>query len=440
MDVKINEISSSEHEVEVTLTYDEIKNDIEAEVRKQAKSIQIPGFRKGKVPMQMIKKMYGDSLEYEASEKVSNKKFWEIAKEKEINPLGQPSLTDIKFNPNENLYFKVKYEVVPSIDVKNYTDQEIKIPEFKMKPEDVEHEINHIKKENRIVEQAEAVGDDRNYILKAEFQRLNENDEPFEGSQPEVLDIDLTNEQVHADIVENSKGKKPGEEFIYTFEDKQKKKNDDGSEEEVTENYKFRVKILEIKKISHPELTEEFVKKVTKNKASSEEELRKQIEGDIQAYFDQRTNDLIKDRIVKMLVDNNQFAAPSYMVKGILDDMIKREEEQYKQYGYKSYDKNEAANRLKTSAEMQVKWFLLKKELQKKENIQVNDEDIESLAKADAEKTGIDIEKLKAYYRSSNHAERIIDEKIFNFLREKNKIVKLDPKEFSKNDSKDTNE
>ena len=75
MEYKLNELNSSEQEVEVSYAYDEIKKEIETEVRKQTKNIQMPGFRKGKVPLGVLKKMYGDALEHEASEKVANSKL-----------------------------------------------------------------------------------------------------------------------------------------------------------------------------------------------------------------------------------------------------------------------------------------------------------------------------------------------------------------------------
>ncbi len=120
MDSKINDISSSEKELEVTLSYDEIKEEIEAEVKKQTKKIQIPGFRKGKVPLPMIKKMYGDALEYEASEKVANARFWKAAEEQNLNPIGRPALKDIKFTPGSDLFFKVQFETIPLLNIENY--------------------------------------------------------------------------------------------------------------------------------------------------------------------------------------------------------------------------------------------------------------------------------------------------------------------------------
>ena len=62
MEIKVNEITVSEHEVEVTLQYEEIKPEIEEAYRKERKKISLPGFRKGKIPMPMLKKMYGEEV------------------------------------------------------------------------------------------------------------------------------------------------------------------------------------------------------------------------------------------------------------------------------------------------------------------------------------------------------------------------------------------
>ena len=198
MEYKIIDLTESEKEVEVKLPYDEIKKEIESEVLKQTKNIQLPGFRKGKVPLSMIKKRFGDALEYEASEKVANAMFWEVSKEKELNPIGQPQLIDIKFNPGEELFFKVKYEILPELAVKDYKGNKIELPDFKVRDEEIEHEIEHILKANSTTGDVETVGEDNNYIINIEIQRVDENGNPLQESKPEVVDIDLTNERVNS--------------------------------------------------------------------------------------------------------------------------------------------------------------------------------------------------------------------------------------------------
>ena len=431
MEYKINELSLSEKEIEVTLPYEEIQNDIQSEVKKQSKNIQLPGFRKGKVPVTVLKKMYGDALEYEASEKVANNQFWEIAKEKHLHPLGQPTMTDIKYNPGENLQFKVKYETMPEIEVKDYTENEIEIPDFQVKDEEVESEIKYILKANSTNEPAGQVGDGNNYILNVEVVRINDKDEPFDGAKPEKLQIDLTNERVQPEILENAKGKKTGESFNFSFKDERTVKNDKGEDEKVSENFIYKADIKEIKKIVSPELNEELIKKVTKDKVTTEEELREQIRKDIQSYYDQRIDEMTRDRLINAIVSKNEFTPPNFLIMNVLDDMVKREEEEVKKQGYRKFNKAEAENKFRKFAELEVKWFLIKNAIAKKENISVSDDDLKTLAEKDAEKTGIAVDKLINYYKSSNYGEKLIEGKVFDMLKEKNNIKKVDPEKFA---------
>ena len=438
MEVKINDINTSERELEVTFKYDEIKSDIETEVQKQSKKVQLPGFRKGKVPIGVLKKMYGDALEYEASEKVANNRFWEISKEKELNPIGQPLLKDIKFNPGTDLYFKVLYETYPVLEVKNYKDQEIEIPEFQVKDEDIDKEIEYITRANSTKEKTDIVGDDLNYLLDLEITRIDDKGEIYKDSKSEKLQVDLSNERVQPEIIENAKGKRKGETFNFSFKDERTLKNSEGKEEKIQETYSYKATINEMEKIILPELNEELIKKVTKDKVSTEEELRADIKKDIQGFYDQRMEEVLNNKLVSMIIENNDFAPPKTLVYNILDELVKHEEEHAKKEKVKAFNKEETSKRLLPNAENEVKWYLLKSEIQKKETITVTDDDLKELAEKDAEKTGIDIEKLMNYYKSSNYSEKLIDKKLFDFLKENNKIIKVDPEKYSKTESKES--
>lgn len=427
MEVKVNEISASENEVEVTMTYDEIKPDIDTEVKKQTKKLQVPGFRKGKVPLSIIKKMYGDALEYDASEKVANANFWKIVKDKNLQPIGQPVLSDIKFNPGEDFQFKVHYEIIPQLDVKGYKDISMDIPDFKVKEEEIEHEIEHARKANATQVEEEIVGEEDNYVIKLNLQRLNDKGEPFEGSKPETFDVDLANENVQKDIVEKSRGKKRGDSFDFTFNDERKVKNDKDEEEIVKEEFLYKAEIKDIKKYIRPELDEEFLKKITKDKVTNEKDFRENIRNDMQHYYDQRTDEITRDKLIQEIVKANDFTPPTSLVTSFLNDLMDHEEQDRKKQGYGKYDREDAAKRLRYYAENEVKWYLIKNEIEKKENIEVTDDDLIELVKKDAEKTGLPEDKLLNYYKSSNFAEKLRDQKLLEFLKENNKINRVDP-------------
>lgn len=438
MDIKINEINASEREIEATFGFDEIKSDIASEVQKQTKNIQLPGFRKGKVPLPMLKKMYGDALEIEASEKVANNKFWEVAQEKDLKPIGQPVLKDIKFNPGADLYFKVQYETYPTLEVKDYTGQDIEIPDFKVKDEDVQKELDYILKANSTKEKADQVGDDRDYVLDVEITRIDEKGEIFPGSKAEKMQIDLSNENVQKEIVENAKGKKSGESFDFSFKDERTIKDKDGKEEKIEETYNYRADIKGIEKNVLPQLNEELIKKVTKDKVSTEEQLREEIKKDIQSFYDQKTDEMLNNKMVSLVLEKNDFVPPRTLVNNILGELVKHEEEHAKKEGFGKFNREEAAKRLVPNAESEVKWFLLKSEIQKKEELKVSDDDLKELAEKDAEKTGIAVDKLVNYYKSSNFGEKLLDKKLFDFFKEKNNIKKVDPEKLTKTETKES--
>jgi len=431
LEFKVNDISQSEKEVEVTLSYDEIRNDIDLEVKKQTTKIQVPGFRKGKVPKHIIKQRYGDSLEFEASEKVANSKFWEIAKEKDLRPIGQPVMTNLDFNIEKDFKFKIKYEVMPEIEVKDYTDQLIEVPEIIVKPDEVEKEVEHLLRSNSIQEDADLIGDDDNYLLDVELTRTDESGQPIADSKPEKIQIDFSNENVHPDIKVNSRGKKVGEKFKFHFHDERMVQNKDGQEEKVVEHFDYEVLILGIKKLTLPEMNEELIKKATKDKLSTETELRSEIEKNIQSYYDQKAEEFTRNRLIGLIITKNDFTPPSFMVESILDEMVKSEEERLKKQGMKKVDTKYLREYLQPSALNEVKWYQLKNEIQKKEKLEITDKDLEELAAKDAEKTGLPVDKLINYYKSSNQVERMLDVKLFDFLKEKNEIKKVDPEKFS---------
>jgi trigger factor len=437
LESNVKELSASENEIEISLKFDDVKNDIEAEVKKQTKNIQVPGFRKGKVPKNILKKRFGDSLDFEASEKIANKHFWEIAKEKDLNPIGQPTMTDFDFKPGEDLNFKVKYEVLPQIELKNYTDQKIEIPNFQVKDSEVKNEIDYIIRSNKSLEDAKSIGDNnKNYLLDAQIFRLNDKGDP-EMEKGEKIEIDLSSKGVNKELLEKAQGKKVGDTFNFSFDDERTVKNDKGEEEKVKEHFDYKVEINGIKKITLPELNEEFIKKVTKDKVSNEVEFKKQIRDDIENYYSGKMEEILIGTLITTIIRNNDFTPPSTLVNNILEELVKNEEENLKKQGHLNVNISELKERLKTNAENDVKWFLIKSELLKKENISITDDEIKELAEKDAEKTGIPVEKLLTYYKSSGQNDKILDQKLFDFLKEKNDIIKLDPEKINKSETKE---
>ncbi|MCX7611061.1 MAG: trigger factor [Ignavibacterium sp.] len=434
MEYYLHQISDSLKEIEFKLSYDEIKDELNKEVKKLTQKIQIDGFRKGKVPQHIIKKMFGDAFEIEASEKVANNYFWNFVDSENIRVIDKPVLKDINLKIGEELKFKIQFETLPLIEVKDYTDIEIEIPDYQITDKEIEQEINEILFANREFIDAEEVIDN-NYLLDVEVTRTDENGNPIENTKTEKLSIDLSKDSVHPEILEKAKNKKVGDTFSFHFIEETNKEENQEEQNSKKEEYYYLIKINGIKKIITPELNDEFVSKITKEKIKTVDEFKKDLTEKLKNYYESRNEELTKIKLISEIVKRNDFTPPKSFVDKLLQDYVD-EEEQYFKRNRISFDRNEAAQRLSKRAENDIKWLLIQDEIIKKENITVTDEEIDNEIKLESEKSGLPIDNIKQYYSSSKRKEKILEKKLFDLLFEKNKIKKVSPETYFKREEK----
>jgi trigger factor len=425
LEKKVNVISDYENEIEVTLEYDEIKSEIDEAYKKERKSISHPGFRKGKVPPAVLKKVYGDAIEYKASEDIANKKFWELVKSDDLDPISTPQLTDLKFEPGSKLAFKVKYEVMPTLELKNYKGVEVDKPIFKVKDEDVDREVEHLLKSNASYEDYEIV-EDEGFKITTILQRVDENENPIAGSRSENIEIDLGVPTVNPEIVESAKGKKVGDTFKFTFVDEHKH-----GEEVHKEEYKYEAELTKIQKIKLPETTEEFVQKISKNKAKTIDEFKAQIRDNFEKYFEGQSDNIFTNSLLNKIIEDNDFTPPP----GYVDSWFQRLFEYEKQNAQrnKTPNFNEAAvkEQLKPRSVWTAKWQIILDNIAKAENIKVEESDLQELAEKEAATMGLPAEKLIDFYKENNRSDAILEDKVLKVLKDNAKIKEFDPEKDS---------
>lgn len=419
METKVNKISDKEREVEVTLDYDEIKDDINKAYQKERKNISMDGFRKGKVPMGMIKKMYGEAIEYKASEDIASNKFWDAVKQENLEPVGQPSLTDLDFQPGEKLNFKVKFEVIPEIEVDNYKDLEVEKPVFKVTDEMVEKEVDQMLKSKSQLEEAEVV-EGTNFKVTADLQRVDDSGAPIVGTRSEDVAIDLSDDRINPQIVQNLEGKKVGDTFNFQFETQPQ------GEEGKTEEFKYQGEVKKIEKFVYPEVTEELAKELSGNKATTLDELKEHIKNDIENYYTQQSERIYMDSLLKKVVENNDFEPPQGLVDATLKQIVEQEKQNAQQQGQPNFDEEEAKERLKENAVWNSKWQVVSENIAEKEEIKVEEEDYKELAERDAQQMGISADKLIEYYKSTGIEKSLLEKKVVDFLKEANPPKEVD--------------
>ncbi len=426
METKVNKLSNTEHELEVKLEYDEIKDEITEAYKKERKTITMPGFRKGKVPIAMLKKVYGEAIEYKASEDIANKKFWDIVKEQDLKPIGAPQMTKLDFSMNSPLEFSVKYEVKPVLELKNYTGLEIEKPIFKVHEEDIEAEVNNLLKSKATYKVADVI-EDNNYRITVDLQRVDKDGKEMEGSKSENMVIDLSDPKVNTEIVKNTKNKKVGDTFTFTFVDEHKHEDHVHKEE-----YIYTGTIKKIEKIVIPELTEDYIQEISGKKAKTLEDLKNITRENYEKYYKDQSEKIYNNNLLEEIVKNNDFEPSKNYVEIVLRRLVEAEKRNAQQYNYPNIDENILKQNLLPKAEWNAKWQIIMENIAEKEKLTVTDSDLEALAKEDADKTGISAEKLVKYYKDSGRGEALLEEKVLKFLEDNNKAVEVDPEKKEK--------
>ena len=374
--------------------------------------------------MNMIKKLYGDAIEYHATEKIAESKFWEAIEEEKNTPINVPKLTDIDYKGEEGMTFKAEYEVMPEITVKDYTGLEVEKLLFDVNEEDVEKEVQKLLKSKAEFVEADVV-EDSNYRIVADLQRVDDNGEPFKGSEPaKDMTIDLTEENVNPQIVENVVGKKVGDTFNFDFEDEHKH-----GEETHKVTYHYVGTIKKVEKIQLPEPTDDFIKEATKGKNESLEDFKNELRTSFKNYFDQQSEEMMLNSLLSKISDNNKFDVPTGYVEVVLKRLVDYEKEQAKRYNQPEPDENILRKDLQGRAEWNAKWQIMLEAIAKQEKIEVTDDDLKVLAEKEAEQTGIPVDKLIKYYKDSNRDTALLEDKVIEFLKSNNTITEKNVKD-----------
>lgn len=420
METKFNIIHESEKEIEVTLTPEDYNETLSKEVKKLEGKIEIKGFRKGKVPPQVVKRMYGDSLQYEAAEEVVQKSFAEIVKGGSINPLpGTPRIVDLKFKPAEDLTYKVRYEVNPEIELKQYKDIEIEVDELEVSDAIISAEINKLYDGHSTREQVDTVDSDE-LMLTLDIAKVLEDGSLDETSGGKGMEVRLNNPNVNADIISNSKGRKTGDVFQFAFEDKHTHDHEDGSKEEHVVNFNYQATIVKIEKVNLPEKTEELFMELSNEECRTEEELKAKIKNELQAYYDQRMEEQYLHKLEDKILSEYQFTPPASFLERYLNRLIDEEVEYRKKRKMPEAKRSDIAEAMKARAERALRWYFIRESIVVEENLEVTDEKVTEIAESVAKTTGYPVDMLIQYYGGEKGYDEVKSRIFTNFLKSNN--------------------
>lgn len=384
MNVQVTESGTWRRTLEIEAPAEDVDKRLNDAYRKYSKTLNLPGFRKGKVPLSVIKRQFGSAIQGEVVQEMVEEFYREASEAEGIQPVSQASIDDINFEEGQPLVFKASVDVRPEITVETYKGLKVTRPVFAVEDEHVDSRLRYMQEESateQVVERAADLDD----VVFADVEELDEDGSPVADHKSEDQSIRLfkMEDDKPTELAEQLMGISAGESREVTITRPVQDEHDhedcdhddeDRDEEPKEETVMFRVMAKEIRERELPELDDELAQDV--GGVETLDELKTQIRNEMQTQYDQMIRQRVEENLMDTLIEENPFEVPDSMVENYLDGMIesyKREQAGHDQ----DIDEDAIRESGRDQAERGVKRFLLLDAVADQEDIGVTDDDLD---------------------------------------------------------------
>ncbi len=409
MNTVINPKEGLTREMHITMSLDELQPHFEKALQTAQADAQIDGFRKGKVPMNIIKARFAKAIERDALGDIADESFQAAVKEQALEVAGVPMLRDMKRTDDQGAEFFVEFEVYPEFSVREYHEIEIEKPMRQISDDDVEEELKNILLRTSKLEPADSVSDTM-HVVKLKFSELDAaTNTPLLGGKER--DIFLEGDNVDPILRNDVLNTKRGDSFRYT----ETHRAGEHGEHEHTHNW--HVSVVDIQKVVLPELNSEYIGQISGGTFSTEEELRADIKQSLQRYWEKEVADALRDQLVDKMIQAHEFDVPKTLVAMTASEMIdevkkKNPEDQY----LKRAKKEDLYEQFLPNAEQSVRWQLIAEQIIKNEKLEVEESNLDEMAAS----LGVEKEVIRvALEKNPQLRGRMLTDRLFQFLFER---------------------
>lgn len=418
--------NANEVKLEITVKAEKFDEAIKKVYFKSAKYFNIPGFRKGKAPMNIVEKYYGKEIFYEdAFNEVAGEALDEAVKENKLEVVSRPDIEVTQIEKGKDLIFTAIMQTKPEAELGKYKGIEIKKVEYNVSDEDIEHELGHMQEHNSRLITIEDRPVEKGDIATIDFEGFVDG-KAFEGGKAEGHDLEIGSNTFIPGFEDQVIGMKIDEEKDINVKFPDEYFSKDLAGKDAT----FKVKVHEIKKKELPKLDDEFAKDVSE--FDTLKELKEDIKNKQQKQNEEKAKYETQDAVIKALCENVKVDIPSGMVEMEIDNMIKDIEQRLSYQGLKLEQYLQMMG--KTNEDMRkeyepqaiegIKSRLALEAVIKAEKIEATDKEIDEKMKEMAKNYGKEDDKefLKNENARNYIKQGIESEKAIDFLLENAKI------------------
>lgn len=387
--------------------------------KKQVKSINIPGFRKGKAPKHMIEKMYGKEVFYDdAMQDCYPEALTDAALEANVKIVTVEDLECTEVS-EDGFTFKAKVVIVPELTVDNYKGIKVEKKSTEVTDEMVEEELNSVRERNGRMVTVEDRAAQNGDTVVIDFDGSVDG-VPFDGGKAENYNLKLGEGNFIPGFEEAVVGHSTGEEFVIdvTFPEEYH------SEELKGKAAQFAIKLHEIKTKELPEVDDDFVKDVSEKDTVAEykEELKEKVFQRLAEEAEKDFDNQLTDKLIELVSEE----IPDAMYDNEVRDMVNEFDMRLRSQGmdlatyckYTGMENGAIEAMYKPQAEKRVKLRLVLEAIARQEKIEVTDEDVENEYTKIAESYKSEVEDIKKYIPAEGLAEDVKVDRAMQLVRD----------------------
>lgn len=365
--------------------------------KKVVKDVQLPGFRKGRVPRGLFEQRFGvESLYQDAVDIVLPEAYSKAVDEADIFPIIQPSVDIEQIEKGKALIFTAEVEVKPEVTLGEYKGLEVEEESVEVTDEDIEQELKNLQEQHAelVVKEDGEIAEGDTVVI--DFEGFTDG-EAFEGGKGENQSLEIGSGQFIPGFEEKLIGKKPGEEteIDVTFPEEYHAENLAGKEAT------FKVKIHEVKAKELPELDDEFAKDVD-DEVETLDELKTKKKEQMLEERTQAAETAKRESLIEKASDNVEVDIPDAMVENELEQMLAEFEQRLQMQGmtlemysqFSGQDEDALKEQMKEDAAKRVKTSLTLEAIANAENLEATEEEVNEEIDKMAGMYGVDKDQL----------------------------------------------
>ena len=417
---------ANEVKLEITIEAEKFENAMKKVYFQNAKYFNIPGFRKGKAPMNIVEKYYGAQIFYEdAFNEVATEAYDEALKENNIEAVSRPEVDIIQMEKGKDVIFTAVVQTKPEVELGKYKGVEIVKAEYPVEEKDIEHELGHMQEHNSRLVTVEDRALEKGDISTIDFEGFVDG-VAFEGGKAEGHELEIGSGSFIPGFEDQLVGMKIDEEKDINVKFPEEYFSKDLAGKDAV----FKVKLHAIKKKELPELDDEFAKDVSEFDTLAE--LKASIKEKLEKNNAQRAKYETEEAAIKAVCENAKLDIPTGMIDLEVDNMLKDFEQRlsYQGLNMEQYLKmigrteEEMRKEYEPQATEAIKSRLVLEAIINAEKIEASEEEINAKMEEMAKNYGKKVEELSENENLKKYLdEGIRSEKALAFIVENAKFA-----------------